>query len=116
VLVYGRRHGQSEAERAHNTQDRREFRVAVLVQRFVEAFPADARVARNLRHATRPRHGADGFLNVGGIACLKRNPQIFGLRLGRVEVFGRIKRRCLDTRHLPIASSAIARSMSRCCG
>ena len=96
--MYGRRHGQREAERAHNTQ---------LVQRFVEAFAADARVARNLRHATRTRHGADGFLNVGGIAGLERNPQIFGLRLGRVEVFGRIERRCLDTHvNLPIAPKA----------
>ncbi len=42
VLVYGRRHGHGESERTHNTQDRREFRVAVLVQRLVEAFAADA--------------------------------------------------------------------------
>jgi hypothetical protein len=76
------RDGEADAQRLHDAQQRVERRIAVVAERPVERFAADASLPRERRHAPRAGNSAQRAKQIFGGAVLELGIEIGG-NIGR---------------------------------
>jgi hypothetical protein len=82
--------GDSLSEGLGDAKQCRKARVAIFAKRAIESFPRHAGVLGDFRHATRPGDRSERNGDIARIAAGRRVGEQFFLRLGRVEIVGRI--------------------------